>query len=98
MSHYSDPIPAAASSPRIIPLVLPDLTVDLQTDRGVFSGDRVDPGTKLLLQESPSPPKDGALLDVGCGYGPIAITLAHRSPAAMVWAIDVNERAVSYTH
>jgi 16S rRNA (guanine1207-N2)-methyltransferase len=34
------------------------------------------------------------LLDLGCGYGPIAVTLARRSPAATVWAVDVNERAL----
>ena len=33
------------------------------------------------------------LMDLGCGYGPIACTLATRNPEATVWAIDVNERA-----
>ncbi len=35
----------------------------------------------------------GDVLDLGCGYGPIALTLARRNPAATVWALDVNERA-----
>jgi 16S rRNA (guanine1207-N2)-methyltransferase len=82
-----------ASDPSTVRLTLPDLTVDLQTDRGVFARDGVDPGTKLLLLEAPPPPPEGDLLDLGCGYGPIAVTLAHRSPAATVWAVDVNERA-----
>jgi 16S rRNA (guanine1207-N2)-methyltransferase len=71
--------------------------MSLTTDAGVFAGDRVDPGTKLLLLEAPRPSPDGDLLDLGCGYGPIAITLALRSPAATVWAVDVNERARELT-
>jgi 16S rRNA (guanine1207-N2)-methyltransferase len=91
--HYFDSSPATPSAPRSVPLVLPDLTLTLQTDRGVFSGDAVDRGTKLLLLEAPAPPPTGALLDLGCGYGAIAITIARRSPQATVWAVDVNQRA-----
>jgi 16S rRNA (guanine1207-N2)-methyltransferase len=62
----------------------------------VFSADRVDAGTRLLLQEAPGPTAAmGNLCDVGCGYGPIALTLASRSPASRVWAVDVNERALA---
>ncbi len=80
-----------------MPLVLPDLHLDLETDRGVFSRERVDPGTKLLLLEAPPPPAAGNLLDLGCGYGPLAMALARRSPEATVWAVDVNRRAVALT-
>jgi 16S rRNA (guanine1207-N2)-methyltransferase len=55
----------------------------------------VDAGTLELLRAVPPPPPDGDLLDLGCGYGPIACTLAHRAPGAVVWAVDVNQRAVS---
>ena len=97
MSHYFDHSPQKRSAPRVVPLVLPDVTLALTSDRGVFSADRVDPGTKLLLAEAPRPPETGALLDLGCGYGPIAVTLALRSPAATIWAVDVNERARALT-
>jgi 16S rRNA (guanine1207-N2)-methyltransferase len=92
--HYFDAEPDVASAPRTVPLALPDLSVTLTTDRGVFARDAVDPGTKLLLLDGPSPPPAGDLLDLGCGYGPIAVALARRSPAARVWAVDVNRRAL----
>jgi len=91
--HYFSPSPGAASRPGTVRLVLPDRTLDLATDRGVFSADRVDPGTKYLLLEAPPPPAAGTFVDLGCGYGPIACTLAARAPGATVWAVDVNERA-----
>lgn len=65
------------------------------TATGVFSGDRLDVGTAVLLDAVPEPPPTGELLDLGCGWGPIATTLALRSPAARVWAVDVNARALS---
>ncbi len=75
-------------------MILPDVYLELATDAGVFSPGRLDPGTRLLLDESPAPPASGDLLDLGCGYGPIACVLAARSPGATVWAVDVNERAL----
>lgn len=94
MSHYFDAEPSVDSRTRRVSLVLPDTSLELTTDRGVFARDGVDPGTKLLLLEAPSPPPEGHLLDLGCGYGPVALTLARRSPAATVWAVDVNRRAL----
>jgi len=96
-SHYFDADPAAASAPRSVTFALPDVTVALQTDRGVFSAGRVDPGTHLLMLEAPPPPPAGELLDLGCGYGPIAVVLARRAPGARVWAVDVNARARALT-
>jgi 16S rRNA (guanine1207-N2)-methyltransferase len=78
-------------------LALPDLTLDLETDRGVFSRGDIDAGTKLLLLEAPAPATSGDHLDLGCGYGPIALTLARRAPDATVWAVDVNRRALALT-
>lgn len=93
MAHYFETSPDTPSDPRPVTLVLPDLTLTLTADRGVFAADRVDAGTKLLLVEMTDPAATGHLLDLGCGYGPIAVTLALRAPGATVWAVDVNERA-----
>lgn len=97
-SHYFSPQPDAPSERRLIKLRLRDLEADLWTDRGVFAGDRVDPGTLVLLESAAAPPAGRAeLLDLGCGYGPIAVALARRAPEARVWAVDVNERALELT-
>lgn len=92
--HYFSAEPGAESQRQTIELHLPDLSVTLLTDRGVFARQGVDPGTKLLLLHGPEPTAgDSNLLDLGCGYGPIALTIARRNPSATVWAVDVNERA-----
>ena len=96
--HYFDPKPAVESRPRTFHLRLPDLALELQGDRGVFGSKGVDLGTMVLLREAPPPPPDAAeLLDLGSGYGPIALVLARRAPRARVWAVDVNERALELT-
>jgi 16S rRNA (guanine1207-N2)-methyltransferase len=92
--HYFSSRPQAAHRPGLVRVVLPDVYLELATDAGVFSPGRLDPGTRLLLDSSPAPPPMGDLLDLGCGYGPVACVLAARSPGATVWAVDVNERAL----
>ncbi len=66
------------------------------TGRGVFSGSRLDPGTAVLLR-SVDPPSEGHLLDLGCGFGPIAVGLAVASPGVTVDAVDVNDHALELT-
>jgi 16S rRNA (guanine1207-N2)-methyltransferase len=92
--HYFSARPRAPHRPGVVRVILPDVHLELATDAGVFSPGRLDPGTRLLLDESPPPPASGDLLDLGCGYGPVACVLAARSPGATVWAVDVNERAL----
>ena len=70
--HYFDSEPAVASNTRTVPLVLPDLSVTLTTDRGVFARGAVDPGTKLLLLEGPSIRNSGERLDEGLWSHPDA--------------------------
>lgn len=97
MPQYFDARPEVESRRGEVTLDAGDRSLRLATDRGVFAADRVDPGTRVLLDLVPSPPMTGDLLDLGCGYGPIALSLAVRAPGATVWAVDVNERARELT-
>ncbi len=92
--HYFDSEPTVDSNRSEVSLVLPDLSLDFTTDSGVFARSSIDAGTKLLLLDGPEPvPGDATLVDLGAGYGPIAITLALRNPTAHVWAVEINSRA-----
>lgn len=64
------------------------------TDRGVFSKETIDFGSKLLLEKTTFHPNDKTIIDVGCGYGPMGIYAAKVCPNAMIHMIDVNERAL----
>jgi 16S rRNA (guanine1207-N2)-methyltransferase len=83
-----------ASQPVQVHVTLPDIALTLSSDTGVFAHAKLDRGTELLLRTIPPPPS-GAVLDLGCGYGAIAMVVARRNPRARVWAVDVNERAVA---
>lgn len=67
--------------------------MEFVTDRGVFSRNRVDPGTRLLA-EAFEPDGDGRVLDAGCAYGALGIAVAARFPQLRVVMVDINERAV----
>lgn len=92
--HYFSDAPGAAHKPQQVRCRLAGREVVLHTDAGVFSASRLDPGTAVLLGAE-VPVATGDLLDLGCGYGPIAVALALHQPDATVWAVDVNERARS---
>lgn len=74
-----------------------DREITIGTDRGVFSRKGIDQGTMVLLESAARPPSTGNFLDLGCGAGPIALTLAAYSPKAKVYAIDINDRARALT-
>lgn len=96
-SQYFTDQPDVASAPVEIDVTLPDIAFRLRTDRGVFSRGAIDTGTRLLLAEAPPLPSTGTFLDIGCGAGPIALTMALRAPQAAVWAVDTNARARELT-
>ena len=95
--HYFTESPAAetAGAERTVEFAAGGHEFRLTAAGGVFSAGRLDPGTAVLLRKAvlPTPGETGALLDLGCGYGPIACVLATVAPRAAVYAIDVNERA-----
>ncbi|MHB1433202.1 MAG: methyltransferase, partial [Streptosporangiaceae bacterium] len=66
--QYFTAQPSARRRPGSVRVLLPGLHLDLRTDSGVFSAERLDPGTRLLLDTAPPPPATGDLLDLGCGY------------------------------
>ena len=93
--HYFSAEPATPEERRSIEVTLGGRPLTLSTARGVYSPERLDPGTAVLLAGAPAPAGTGDLLDIGCGWGPISITLALRSPRARVWGVDVNRRALA---
>jgi 16S rRNA (guanine1207-N2)-methyltransferase len=92
--HYFSSSPASPENLRRVRVTLDGRDLEVTTAGGVFSPDRLDVGTAVLLANTPAAPPGGQLLDLGCGWGPIALTLALQSPHATVWAVDVNERAL----
>jgi 16S rRNA (guanine1207-N2)-methyltransferase len=92
--HYFTAHPASAGERRLLKVTLAGRKVEVETAGGIFSPGRIDLGTQVLLRTVPTPPASGDLLDLGCGWGPLALTMALRSPAARIWAVDVNERAL----
>ena len=92
--HYFTASPASPEQQRTLSIRLAGRDLTVRTAAGVFSPDGLDKGTAVLLREVPDPPATGNLLDLGCGWGPVALTLALRSPQASVYAVDVNERSL----
>jgi 16S rRNA (guanine1207-N2)-methyltransferase len=82
---------------RSVQMVLGGREVTLSVPSGTFSADGLDKGTRILLDSVPPPPPQGVFVDVGCGWGPIALSMAMASPEARVYAVDVNERARAAT-
>jgi 16S rRNA (guanine1207-N2)-methyltransferase len=95
--HYFTAQPAASTQRRTLEVELAGRRLSVVTAGGVFSPDRVDSGTQVLLREAPPPPVHGTFLDLGCGWGPVALSLGLLAPAATVYAVDVNERALELT-
>ncbi len=95
--QYFDNDPTVPSNPVIVDVTLADVAFTMETDRGVFSHGHLDTATSMLLRASLPLASVGDLLDLGCGSGAIALTMARRSPEATVWAVDVNARARELT-
>jgi 16S rRNA G1207 methylase RsmC len=95
--HYFAETPGSDFKPKRITIQLLGKSVEVETAGGTFSPDRLDQGTAVLLSHVQIAPRGGNLLDTGCGWGPIALSLALQAPQATVWAVDVNERSLQLT-
>lgn len=98
MSHYYDENPEVASDETTFTYSYDKHNITLTTDKGVFSKDKLDYGSDLLirtfLKSNPPGPKK-KIVDVGCGYGPIGLMIAKIAPHHEVTMVDVNERALA---
>ena len=96
--HYFTATPASPNERRPLDVSLAGRRVTLEVAPGIFSPRGVDKGTAVLLEEAPAPPPSGRFLDLGCGWGAIALTLGLLSEHADVLGVDVNERSVDLTN
>ncbi len=95
--HYFSQEPKSTYQPKQIELDVAGEVFLVSTASGTFSPLQVDVGTSVLIDHLELAPLEGNILDLGCGWGPIALNLAKRSPNAKVWAVDVNNRSLELT-
>ena len=95
MSHYFQNDPNLASNLQKISFDIYGLHMSLWTDNGVFSKNRVDEGSFAFLKVLLPLKLTGKILDLGCGYGTIGLTIAMATPEARVDLADINTRALA---
>ncbi|SMQ59988.1 16S rRNA m(2)G 1207 methyltransferase [Bacillus sp. OV166] len=93
--HYYSRMQKVESDPKFWDYTLKNNQFRFKTDNGVFSKREVDFGSRLLIESFEMPNADGLLLDVGCGYGPIGLSIAKTYHDRMIHMVDVNERAIA---
>ena len=91
--HYYTRDPQSQSRPADCEFTYRGISLVFRTDAGVFSRGEVDTGTRLLLEALPEK-MSGEILDLGCGWGAIGISVAKKWPEARVTMADVNLRAL----
>jgi hypothetical protein len=96
-NHYFASSPDGPLVPREITVTLNGNKYSVLTAGGVFSPEHIDQGTQVLLTHLEKANPTGNFLDIGCGWGPITLALALRSPKAKIYAVDVNERSLELT-
>ena len=92
--HYYSRTQKVESDPKFWDFTLKNNQFRFKTDNGVFSKREVDFGSRLLIESFEMPKTEGSLLDVGCGYGPIGLSLAKYYQDRMIHMVDVNGRAI----
>lgn len=92
--HYFSNKPSIESKPFSFTFESKGNVFNFTSDNGVFSKKEVDFGSRLLIDSFSAPEVDGKILDIGCGYGPIGLTLGKAYPDRQIVMTDVNERAL----
>ena len=95
--HYFSKEPKSEYQPKQIELDVAGEVFKVSTASGTFSPLRLDVGTSVLIDHLELAPQEGNILDLGCGWGAIALNLAKHSPKSKVWAVDVNNRSLELT-
>lgn len=93
-SHYYNNNLETKSNEKIIECQILGNLLKFITDHGVFSKGGIDYGSKLLVENCQFKPEDNRVLDIGCGYGAIGISLAKKYPHIHFDLVDVNLRAL----
>ena len=94
--QYFTENPTTAHDEQQVNYHLQGISLNLTTDAGVFSKNRVDYGSGVLIEQMlEQEPAAGKILDLGCGYGPIGLFAAKKWPDRQVDMVDVNERALA---
>ena len=74
--YFTDSSPATADEVRTIEVSARGFDLSMRVSSRVFSGSKLDLGTRQLLEIAPDLPEDGTFLDLGCGWGPIATIMS----------------------
>ncbi len=91
--HYFTPSPQSEHQPGQFETTFRGQKLTFDTDSGVFSRSGLDKGTEILLNALPED-ITGRVLDMGCGYGALGVSLAKGNPGIDLTMADINERAV----
>ena len=95
MSQYFDNDNNIKHNKKIIEFYFNDKKYSVYSDNGVFSKDKFDYGTRLLLDSIDISKLSGNVLDLGCGIGVVGIILGTINKNINIDMIDINERAIS---
>ncbi|MGD9678253.1 MAG: class I SAM-dependent methyltransferase [Vulcanibacillus sp.] len=94
--HYYSQVPVVKNDRRYLKVHFLGKDFNFVTDSGVFSKQKIDFGTSLLI-ESFNGTKSAKVLDMGCGYGPLGIVISSSMDSGKVILVDINERAIELT-
>lgn len=96
--HYFSSDPAAPKKTVSIAMQVGGKQLELEAASGTFSSGRLDAGTAVLLKHDDHFPKDGNVLDIGCGWGPIGLSIASLQKNSTVYGIDINQRSIEQSN